>query len=154
MPQIIIRQAEQSDCEQLAALRTALWPESPIEEHARELELILAGHAPGILPLIEFVAEGADGKLFGFLEAALRSCADGCDRVLPVGYVEGWYVAESHRRQGIGTMLLEAAENWARTQGCAEMASDCIIDNLTSKRAHAALGFEIASTTVNFRKKL
>jgi aminoglycoside 6'-N-acetyltransferase I len=106
------------------------------------------------MPLVIFVAEVSDGTLAGFLETRLRSHADGCDESHPVGYVEGWYVSEGWRRQGIGSDLLRAAEDWARRQGCKEMASDTRIDNLVSQRAHEALGFEVAERSVLYRKKL
>jgi aminoglycoside 6'-N-acetyltransferase I len=135
-------------------MRAALWPESSAEEHAEELELVLSGKFPGTMPQVILAAQASDGTLAGFLEAGLRSYADGCDAAHPVGYVEGWYVAESWRRQGIGRELLRAAEDWARSRGCKEMASDTAIDNETSQRAHEALGFEVAERSVLYRKKL
>ena len=47
---------------------------------------------------------------------------------------------------------MRAAEDWARARGCAEMASDALIDNSESEKAHAALGFEIVDRCVHFRK--
>jgi len=38
---------------------------------------------------------------------------------------------------------MRSAEDWARAQGCLEMASDALINNEGSLRAHEALGFEI-----------
>ncbi len=113
-----IRIATSSDCLPLANLRARLWPESSSEEHARELTAILDGTAQRVLRLISFVAEESEGALVGFLEAGLRSCADGCDVSRPVGYVEGWFVEQHRRGQGIGRQLLRAAEAWARAQGC------------------------------------
>jgi aminoglycoside 6'-N-acetyltransferase I len=127
--QVHIRQAKRVDCEQLAQLREALWPKTPVAEHARELEPILAGETPAAMPLVNFVAETTDGTLMGFAEVDLRSHADGCVPARPVGYLEGWYVTEGYRRRGIARRLLFAAEDWARSQGCAEMASDTWIDN-------------------------
>ena len=75
-----------------------------------------------------FVAERPDGGLCGFLEAAIRSRANGCDST-PVGYIEGWYVDEDVRRQGVGRALVEAAEAWARSKGCRQMASDAELWN-------------------------
>ena len=125
-----------------------------MEEHAEELALILAGKFPRVMPLVVLVAQTNDGTLVGFLEAGLRSCADGCDESHAVGYVEGWYVVQDHRRQGIGAELVRAAENWARGQGCIEMASDTAIDNTVSQHAHEALGFEVAERSVLYRKTL
>lgn len=118
------------------------------------MEFILAGKAPGTLPLVIFVAEDKDGMLVAFLECGLRSHADSCNPSHPVGYVEGWYVAEGHRRKGIGKSLLKVAEQWARSQGCTEMASDAVIDIELSQKVHQRLGFEVVERSVHFRKAL
>ena len=138
----------------MAALFHALWPEGPTEEHSKELEGILSGNPPGTLPLVVFVAEASDKSLLGFLEVGLRSHADSCDPARPVGYVEGWYVTDAHRNRGIGKQLLAAAEDWARRQGCTEMASDTQIDNELSQRVHQRLGYEIVARAILFRKGL
>lgn len=151
-----IRSAQQSDLAQLAPLLAALWPESPAEEHANELRLLLGGRADSVLtmPLTILVAEANDGRLVGFLEVDLRSHADGCNPAQPVGYVEGWYVVEDYRRCGLGSRLLAKAEAWARNHKCIEMASDALIDNSVSQRVHEALGYEVVDRCVHYRKKL
>src|ERR1051325_12235178 len=132
----------------------ALWPKSSAEEHAQELRLILASKTVTTLPLTILVAEAGDGSLVGFVEVALRSHADGCNPSRPVGYIEGWYVAEDQRHLGIGKKLLEQAEDWARGHGCAEIASDALMDNEVSQRAHEALGYEVVDRCVHYRKTL
>src|SRR5215831_3718798 len=156
MDSILIRPAQASDLDQLARMCEALWPASSAEEHAQELRLILGGRASLVLtmPLAIFVAEGSDGILVGFLEVDLRSHADGCNPSQPVGYIEGWYVAEDHRHQGIGKKLLERAEDWARSHKCAEIASDALINNEVSQHAHEALGYEVVDRCVHYRKRL
>jgi aminoglycoside 6'-N-acetyltransferase I len=162
MPDIFVRLAQPSDCDQLVRFREALWPNASAEEHARETALILEGKLPLTMPLIILVAElvaelageTSNGTLAGFLEVDLRSHADGCDPARPVGYIEGWYVAESHRHKGIAKKLLAAAEDWARSQGCVEIASDTWIDNEVSQRVHEALGYEVVDRCVHYRKKL
>lgn len=145
-----------SDLDQLARLLEALWPQSSAEEHARELRLILGGRAASLLtmPIAIFVAEASDGNLIGFLEVDLRSHADGCNSAQPVGYIEGWYVAEGHRQQGIGGNLIAKAEDWARDHKCIEMASDALIENELSQSAHEALGYEVVDRCVHYRKRL
>lgn len=108
---------------------------------------------PDTFPLTVLIAV-AGGAMVGFLEVRLRSHADCCNESWPVGYVEGWFVTDPFRRLGIGTALLAQAEDWARRQGCKEMASDTEIENIGSQRAHLALGFEVVSRSVNFRKRL
>jgi aminoglycoside 6'-N-acetyltransferase I len=154
MSSLKIRAAKPSDKTILGQMRHALWPDSSVEQHEEELVPILAGKSPGVMPLVYFVAEDANTKVIGFVEVGLRSTADGCDWARAVGYVEGWYVAESHRRRGVGAQLIAAAENWAREQGCTEMASDTQIDNTQSLQAHLRLGYEIAERSILFRKGL
>jgi aminoglycoside 6'-N-acetyltransferase I len=154
MIESLVRVALPSDCDQLARLREALWPEASAEDHRAELIPILAGRPNSTLPLVIFVAETGNGLLTGFLEVGLRSHADGCDPRVPVGFVEGWFVVEEHRRRGVGAQLLMAAEDWARAQGSVEMASDTWLDNDPSQRVHESLGFEVVDRCVHYRKAL
>jgi aminoglycoside 6'-N-acetyltransferase I len=154
MPEALIRPALAYDVPRLAQLCFALWPESPAEEHAQEISALLEGRTKPTLPLVHFVAETPDHRLVGFLEAGLRSHADCCDTSHAVGYIEGWYVEEDYRRLGLGRQLLAAAEDWARGHGCREMASDAIIDNTLSQRAHEALGYQVVARSVLYRKPI
>jgi aminoglycoside 6'-N-acetyltransferase I len=63
-------------------------------------------------------------------------------------------VRDAFRSRGIGRDLMLAAEEWARSQGCLEIASDTWIDCVGSQRAHEALGFEVVDRCVNYRKPL
>jgi aminoglycoside 6'-N-acetyltransferase I len=125
-----------------------LWPYSDPHELLAEVESMLS---EPLTPV--FVVVRSDGSLGGFLEAGLRKYADGC-RSSPVGYIEGWYVDEDLRRQSVGARLVRAAEEWAREQGCSEMASDTWLDNEPSISAHLSLGYEECERLVHFCKKL
>ena len=100
-----------------------------------------------------FLVERADGTLAGFVEVGSRPYADGCD-TSPVGYVEAWYVDPDVRRAGYGRALLEAAEDWARSQGYREIASDALLGNSVSQAAHKRVGYEEVGRVVQFRKVL
>ena len=154
MAEIRVRLGVPSDGEQISRLCQELWPEASWEEHREEVIPILFGKPGATLPLVIFVAETSDGDLAGFLEVGLRSHADGCDTRHPVGFVEGWFVRENFRRRGFGAQLLSAAENWARSQGCVEMASDTWIDSSLSQRVHESLKFEVVDRCVHYRKAL
>jgi aminoglycoside 6'-N-acetyltransferase I len=149
-----IRQARRRDRSELAKMQALLWPSASLEELLKELDAFLGHRTPGTLPAVMLVSTDEEGSLTGFLEVGLRSHADGCDPARPVGYVEGWFVHERFRNQGVGKALLNSAEEWARAQGCVEMASDALIENEGSQRAHEALGFEVVDRCVHFRKKL
>lgn len=135
-------------------MRVLLWPKSSLEEQLKELDFALGDKPSGALPGVILVSANSAGTLLGFLEIGLRSHADGCDPARPVGYVEGWFVAENLRKQGVGRELMRAAEEWSRAQGCLEMASDALIDNDQSLQAHESLGFEVVDRCVHFRKDL
>lgn len=145
---MLIRLYRPEDYAEWLRMRLSLWPDGSEAAWQNEMREMLADpHQP------VFVAERPGGKLGGFLEVSLRRYADGCDSS-PVGYLEGWYVDEDLRRQGVGAQLVRAAEAWARSQGCTEMGSDTEIENLTSFQAHLALGYEEAERLIHFRKTL
>jgi aminoglycoside 6'-N-acetyltransferase I len=154
MPAHKVRPALSSDLNELARMCELLWPDASAEEHARERDAILSSGKFGTLPGEILVSYEEHGALTGFIEVGLRSHADGCDFTRPVGYVEGWFVHEPFRSQGVGRELMRAAEDWARAHGCVEMASDALILNEGSQRAHQALGFEVVDRCVHFRKSL
>ena len=149
-----IRQAGPQDWFQLAVMRALLWPDASEHEHLAELEESQSSPGQPQFPVVALVSEDEHGALTGFLEVGLRSHADGCDTRRPVGFVEGWFVREEYRGKGVGKRLMQAAEEWARAHGCREMASDALIDNAASERAHTALGFEIVDRCIHFRKAL
>jgi aminoglycoside 6'-N-acetyltransferase I len=151
---IKVRQANRSDTNQLAMMRALLWPEASIEDHRKELDSALRFRMCGTLPMTILVSQAEGATLTGFIEVGLRSHADGCNPARPVGFVEGWFVHEALRKQGIGSALMRSAEVWARNQGCLEMASDTWIDDETSLRSHQALGFEVVDRCIHFRKPL
>ena len=47
-----------------------------------------------------------------------------------------------------------SAEDWARTQGCREMASDALVDNEVSRLAHLGVGYAEVEVIRCFRKSL
>lgn len=145
---MLIRSIQPIDIAEWLRMRLLLWPDHSAAEHLAEMEVLLADPEAETL-----VAVRPDGRLGGFLETGQRKYAEGCD-TSPVGYIEGWYVDEDLRRDGIGGTLVRAAEDWARSRGCQDMASDCLLDNLASLSAHLALGYEEVERLIHFRKSL
>ncbi len=143
-----IRLAKPADRLEWLRMRLLLWPNEDPEDLRGEAEDMLRD--PGT-PV--FVAERPGGGLGGFLEAATRPYADGC-RTRPVGYIEGWYVDEDLRRRGLGRALVAAAEDWARSLGLREMASDTGLNNQDGLSAHLALGYRESERSIHFVKNL
>ena len=144
-----VRPVTEKDFSEWFKLRKKLWDESNDDEHQTEMRSIFE-HTQTQLVLI---AELPDGRLIGFLEASIRPFVEDCHSD-HVGYLEGWFVEPEFRRQGIGRILVGTAENWARRNGCDEMASDAEIDNELSLQSHLQLGYQETSRLVHLRKDL
>lgn len=144
-----VRVYTSTDHEAWLRLRRKLWPEI-----APDTEIADAGGWLARTDAAVLVAEG-DGVsgLIGFAEVGARTYADGCD-TSPVAYLEGWYVEPELRRTGVGTALLLGVELWARERGYAELASDALLGNEVSQRAHTELGFTEVERSVKYRKLL
>jgi aminoglycoside 6'-N-acetyltransferase I len=130
-------------------LRSQLWDETPEEDHKGEMMDIMENSDTQFVG----VADVGGGRLAGFIEASIRPYVDDCASE-NVGYLEGWYVEAPYRGQGIGSKLVGSSEEWARSRGCIEMASDSEVDNAESIAAHDELGYEETSRLVHFRKDL
>ena len=145
-----VRRATGADVGAWGELRVALWPEDDAVSHAAEVRRALAQPRG----TIGFLVIDADGRACGFAEAALRRDYVNGTESSPVGFLEGWYVVPEARGRGAGRALVAAVEQWTREQGCTELASDALLDNEPSHRAHAACGFAETERVVYFRKRL
>jgi aminoglycoside 6'-N-acetyltransferase I len=152
MSMMKVRPATKADAEAWLAMRMALWTDANVEELRLEVGRYFVAHGEPLLPHRVFIAE-TDGKIVGMLELSLRPYADGCDSS-PVPFIEAWYVADHARRSGIGGALMNAAEQWAIDNGYTELASDALLENIDSERAHKAVGFEEVERAIRFRKVL
>jgi len=145
-----IQEATSDDFERWQDLRRKLWEGVDDEENREFFQDFLQNPEK----LLVVVAETDYSDLAGFLEAGIRQdYVEGCETER-VGYIEGWFVEEPFRRQNVGRMLVEFAENWARRQGCEEMASDCDLANEVSLKAHTQVGYEEMSRSIHFKKWL
>ena len=145
---VTIRRAEAADLAMAAFMAAQLWPDTPAHEHAQTLQEVILSDEGAV-----FLAEDG-GCTVGFAQCQLRhDYVEGTDSS-PVGYLEGIRVDDAYRGNGIARALLAACEDWARSCGCTEFASDCELDNVQSLRFHLHTGFEEANRIICFTKKL
>lgn len=142
-----IQKAGKEDVEQVAALALLLWPDHTELELIEEFTPLLQSDAAAVFLAVEQEA-------VGFVQCQLRSDYVEGTGSSPVGYLEGIYVKEAFRRQGIARALSKAGEDWAKRQGCLEFASDTGVDNISSIQFHKKSGFKEANRIVCFVKRL
>ncbi len=145
---LTIRPITEKDVPAWGRMRSTLWPDCPAEENAEEARKYFRG---GDLKLVFVALIGGD--YVGFAEISERSIVDGCDDG-PAAYLEGWFVEQQFREQGIGTALVNAATGWAAGQRYTWMGSDAELTNPDSIAAHSALGFEETGRIVTFRRRV
>ena len=140
----MIRKANKQDIPLIAELMVRLWPHQTVEAMEEELREMMEDEE-----IAFFLAEKT-----GFAQCQLRhDYVEGTDSS-PVGYLEGIFVAEECRHQGIARELVRACEHWAKEKGCREFASDCELTNTGSLSFHLGVGFEEANRIICFTKKL
>lgn len=144
---IAIRQITREDKAEWLRMRKGVWPEAPDEYLDYDMDDVLSSNGN-----IVFFALDGDTPV-GMIEVHLRESAEGCFST-PVGYLEAWFVDERLRGKGVAGALTAAAEDWARANGCKEMASDTWLENEASIRAHAKMGYAEVERLVHFVKQL
>lgn len=131
-------------------LRLALWPDASAEDHRGYMAMALTQPDR----FLQLMIYDELRQPIGFIEGSIRADYVNGTESSPVGFVEGVYVVPSWRRRGIARQLFAAIGDWARARGCRELASDALIDNEVSQRAHLALGFRETERVVYFARPL
>ena len=152
----MIRKAGVEDAVTLAKLAIRMWEDNTVEGLAEDFSgLVSSDRAACFLCYKgEEADDGDECDAVGFAQCQLRFDYVEGTETSPVGYLEGIYVDDNCRHQGIESQLLKACQEWAKEQGCKEFASDCELDNIDSFKFHMALGFEEAGRVICFRKEL
>jgi aminoglycoside 6'-N-acetyltransferase I len=130
--------------------RLALWPDASADDHRGYMAISLAQPER----FLQLMMYDQNYLPIGFIEGSIRGDYVNGTESSPVGFVEGVYVSPAWRRKGVARRLYEAIGDWARARGCRELASDALLENETSQRAHLALGFRETERVVYFTRKL
>lgn len=136
------------DTSKMAKLINQLWPDMTLQEAEQEIENYIDGDETAVFTYV------VQGEYIGLALCCLRSdYVEGCE-FSPVGYLEGIVVDEKYRLKGIARFLCKECEEWAKTKGCKEFASDCELTNTDSLLFHLRIGFEEENRIICFKKAL
>lgn len=144
----MIRQAKKVEAMHAAELALLLWPDNDLAELTAEFDALIDDDEALILLAFD------DKRAVGFAHCQLRHDYVEGTETSPVGYMEGLYVREAYRMNGIAKELMTSCEQWAKHQQCQEFASDCELTNDDSVAMHRKLGFTEANRIVCFTKRL
>ncbi len=144
----MIKKATTADVPTLSELAFKLWGGRSVQYFLDEFADMVKDESAALFLCF-------DGEIaVGFAQCQLRhDYVEGTDSS-PVGYLEGVYVEDSHRRKGVATRLLTACQQWAKQAGCTQFASDCELDNTDSLKFHLGVGFSEANRVICFVKEL
>lgn len=145
----MIKEATTENIEAWARLRNSLWPHRSVEQSENNARDILKSDRETCFLHVE----SESGNVTGFIEISTRDYSEGC-KTSPVGYIEGIFVEESKRKNGIGLELVERSYSWMLHHGCSEVGSDALLENQGSIQFHERIGFIEVERQVVFKKKI
>lgn len=138
-----VREALLTDAQRIAALAGQLGYEVPVAHVERRLRRLNEERTV-------FVAVVPRAGVVGWIGVALREALIDSGRA----DIEGLVVEDEYRCNGIGQLLVAAAEAWARRHGCTSMR---LVSNVLRERAHVfykRLGYDLLKTQHAFKKSL
>ncbi len=141
----VVRLARLKDTARIAELCGQLGYPSTREQVDERLHAIQGANEHAI-----FVAELAEGEIVGVLEVFVMRTIESDPRA----EVAGMVVAEHCRSHGVGQVLLDRAEAWAREHWCSTIG---LRSNVIRERAHGFYerhGYRVVKTQKTFRKSL
>ena len=137
-----IRPATLDDAASIAGLSDQLgYPTSP-ERMRERLSIVLPKDDQRL-----FTAE-RDGRLVGWLHVAKIEMVESD----PFAEIYGLVVRDTERGQGIGPLLLRAAEAWAAAQGLPKVRVRCNVVRERTHRFYEREGFAVSKTQKIFDK--
>jgi GNAT superfamily N-acetyltransferase len=142
---VAIRLATAGDIDRLAELCGQLG--YPLTSEQLEPRLIEIGRDK---PNDIYVAVGSDGRVMGWVQVYVRQLLM-VDRHAEMG---GLVVDEAYRGRGVGHMLVDWAEAWARDHGCQALYLRSNVQRLEAHRFYEGMGYQLVKTQRAYWKPL
>ncbi len=144
----MIIQMNKETVEIVSKLANKLWSEADYNDLYEDFQEIIDKNDEICLLIYE------NGIPVGFIHASTRYDYVEGSQGSPVGYIEGIYVEDNHRRKGYSKRLVKEVEKWAKNKGYSELASDCELENEDSIAFHKGVDFAEANRIVCFIKEI
>lgn len=144
---VVIREIRKSDREMWLGMYRELFAQYSDEALLAEIDRVFKSGKRSAYVAV------ADGVPAGFAEYSLRDYANGCHSQ-PVPFLEGIWINENYRSQGIAKALVQYLETKAKMAGFKEFGSDVELSNYPSQLMHERLGFEQTEKVIFYRKVL
>jgi GNAT superfamily N-acetyltransferase len=138
-----VREALMTDAPRIAALSAQLGYEVPLAHVERFLRTMSSEQSV-------LVAVVPRAGVVGWVGLTVHQSVTSNQRA----EIEGLVVEDEYRSNGIGEMLVAAAEAWGRRRGCTTLR---LLSNVVRDRAHAfyrRLGYDVEKTEYVFQKQL
>jgi GNAT superfamily N-acetyltransferase len=138
-----VREALMTDAPRIAALSAQLGYEVPLAHVERFLRTMSSEQSV-------LVAVVPRAGVVGWVGLTVHQSVTSNQRA----EIEGLVVEDEYRSNGIGEMLVAAAEAWGRRRGCTTLR---LLSNVVRERAHAfyrRLGYDVVKTEYVFQKQL
>jgi GNAT superfamily N-acetyltransferase len=147
-----VTEAGRRDIDALVELQAALFNEDagqhdpytdttwPLREGRRDLETLVA--SSDALVLAARQSDVIVGLLVGYVAAASPT-----HQPVTFAVLRTMYVADTARREGVGTRLVEHFLDWARRHGCVEAHVDHYAANAAAAALYERCGFAARSTS-------
>ncbi len=143
--QIEVRLAQTEDIKRITALCKQLGYPSSSEQVRQRFHQIQHRDDHAV-----YVATRADGRVVGWVHVYIRQLIE-TDLHVEIG---GLVIDKAHHRRGLGQLLMEQAEQWAREKGCQAVY---VRSNVIREGAHAfyeRIGYTTIKRSKVFRKAL
>ena len=125
------KEATAADLKPWVDMRYALWGGNPDQLGSEALDILSSATDHCCLAITD------SGQYVGFIEVSVRHTQSHT-----YGYIEGWYVDQAHRQQGVGSALIDQAEQWLLHYSVEAIFSDTDKANYhDSLPAHAHSGY-------------
>jgi GNAT superfamily N-acetyltransferase len=141
-PIVAVRPAQIADGSEIARLTTQLGYESEAATLAPRLSRLLARDDQ------QFLVAESDGHVVGWIHALVAEYVE----VDPFVVIGGLVVDRSHRRMGVGRVLMRHAEEWAAQQGCPVVRLWSSAGRTAAHEFYRALGYANIKTQYSFVK--